>query len=99
MRLRDIKERIIVSYYEITNWLFIKRTIRKHKYTADWENFNLRADWVGRIYTVINPQSPGDDGDAMDVLRIKYTERFTYMFAGLSLTYTFVSRKCPVVGN
>jgi hypothetical protein len=30
---------------------------------------------------------------------IKYTERFTYMFAGLSLTYTFVSRKCPVVGN
>jgi hypothetical protein len=28
-----------------------------------------------------------------------YRKRDTYMFAGLSLTYTFVSRKCPVVGN
>ena len=28
-----------------------------------------------------------------------YRKRDTYMFAGLSLTYTFVSRKCPLVGN
>ena len=75
MRLRDIKEKIIVAYYEITNWIFVKRTIRKHKYTADWENFKLRADWVGRIYTVLNPMEPSDDGDTEEVLRIKYAER------------------------
>ena len=28
-----------------------------------------------------------------------YRKRDTYVFAGLSLTYTFVSRKCPVVDN
>jgi hypothetical protein len=63
------------AYYEIKNWFFVKSIIRKHSKTADWENFNLRSDWVGRIYTVLNPQSPGDDGDTDDVLRIKYAER------------------------
>ena len=69
------KEKIIVAYYEITNWIFVKRTIRKHKYTSDWDNFKLRADWVGRIYTVLNPMEPSDDGDTEEVLRIKYAER------------------------
>lgn len=34
-----------------------------------------------------------------DTQRGDYRKRDTYMFAGLSLTYTFVSRKCPVVDN
>lgn len=70
-----IKNNLIVAYYEITNWFFVKRIIRKHRGTADWNNFNLRADWIGRIYTVLNPISPSDDGDTDDVLRIKYAER------------------------
>jgi len=68
-----------IAFYEIQNWIFVKRTISKHQKTADWEKYNLRADWVGRIYTVINPQSPGDDGDTMEVLRIKYTDRLKPM--------------------
>lgn len=65
--------RIII--YEIRNWFFVKRLIRKHKKTADWEKFGLRADWVGRIYTVLNPQMPGDKGDTQEVLQLKYTDR------------------------
>lgn len=75
MSLIDVRNKFITAYYEITNWFFVKRTIRKHKRTADWDNYNLRADWIGRIYTVLNPISPGDDGDTEDVLRIKYAER------------------------
>jgi hypothetical protein len=65
----------LVAYYEITNWFYVIGIIRKHRQTADWGKYSLRADWVGRIYTVINPQSPGDDGDTDEVLRIKYAER------------------------
>lgn len=64
-----------VAYYEVLNWIFVIKTIRKHKQTADWQNYNLRTDWIGRVYTVINPQSPGDDGDTDEVLRIKFAER------------------------
>ena len=49
--------------------------------------YNIKSTW--NLNTEIGYRKPV----------IKYTERFTYMFAGLSLTYTFVSRKCPVVGN
>lgn len=64
-----------VAYYEISNWFYVKNIISKHSTTMDWQKHNLRADWVGRIYTVLNPQSPSDDGDTMEVLRLKYAER------------------------
>lgn len=61
--------------YEIQNWLYVKSIIRKHQGTADWERCNLRADWIGRIYTVFNPMLPGDKGDSKEVLSYKYAER------------------------
>ena len=64
-----------LMWIDLSNWWFVMNTIRQHKKTADWKKFNLRADWVGRIYTVLNPQPPTDDGDSMDILRIKYAER------------------------
>jgi len=64
-----------VTFMELQNWFYVFKTIRKHKSTADWQQFGLRYDWIGRIYTVFNPQSPSDDGDGMDVIRIKYAER------------------------
>lgn len=62
-------------WIDLSNWMYIMKTIRTHKTTADWKKFNLRADWVGRIYTVLNPQSPTDDGDSIEILRIKYADR------------------------
>lgn len=60
---------------EIQNWFYVKKIIRKHRGTIDWERFGLRADWIGRIYTVLNPQLPGDKGDTKEVLSMKYSER------------------------
>jgi hypothetical protein len=62
-------------WIDLSNWWYVMKTVRTHKQTADWKQFNLRADWVGRIYTVLNPQSPTDDGDGMDILRVKYADR------------------------
>ena len=73
--IRNFFRNWVIAYYEITNWFYVLKIIRKHRQTADWEKYNLRADWVGRIYTVLNPQSPGDDGDTEEVMRLKYTER------------------------
>ena len=64
-----------VGIYEIRNWLYVKRIIRTHRKTADWQQYNLRADWIGRIYTVFNPQMPGDKGDTVEVLKLKYADR------------------------
>jgi hypothetical protein len=63
------------AFREIQAWIFVMKTIRTHKKTADWQKFNLRADWVGRIYTVLNPELPSDKGDTKEVLRYKYAER------------------------
>lgn len=63
------------AIYEIQNWLYVKKIIRKHRNTTDWQTFKLRADWIGRIYTVLNPELPGDKGDSKEVLALKYSER------------------------
>jgi hypothetical protein len=52
----------------------LRLAIRKYRGTADWERFNLRVDWVGRIYTVFNP-NPADAGDDKQMLDIKLGER------------------------
>jgi hypothetical protein len=87
-------------YYEIKNWIFVISVIRKHSKTADWNKFNLLYDWVGRIGLVLNPQSPGDDGDTEEVLKIKYTERLkpVNMYLdkiGLSESVTVSYKKIP----
>jgi hypothetical protein len=61
-------------FIDIRNFFYIKGVIRKNKGTADWERFNLKVDFVNRIYTVFNPL-PADKGDSPDVLEIKLGER------------------------
>ena len=75
MIFKNLRYNLIAAYYEISNWFFVKKIIRKNKNTVDWNKHNLRADWIGRIYTVLNPVSPSDDGDTDEVLRIKYAEK------------------------
>lgn len=66
-------------WYELQNWFYVRSIIKKHQGTADWERFNLRADWICRIYTVMNPELPGDKGDTKEVLKLKYAERIKPM--------------------
>ena len=62
-------------YRDFRLWSFFRGLGKKHKKTADWAKYNLRMDWIGRIYTVLNPEMPGDKGDSKEILKLKYTER------------------------
>jgi hypothetical protein len=39
---------------DIRNYRFLLKTIKKNKDSVEFQKFNLRHDWVGRLYTVIN---------------------------------------------
>jgi len=59
---------------DVRNYIYLRSVIRKNIGTADWDRFNLKVDYVGRIYTVFNPM-PADKGDDADTLKIKLGER------------------------
>ena len=39
---------------DIRNYIFLRKTIKKNIETVEWKKYNLRHDWIGRIYTVVN---------------------------------------------
>ena len=41
-------------YRDIRNWNHLSKVIRKNIHTERWKYFNLRADWINRIYTVVS---------------------------------------------
>lgn len=57
-------------WFDVSGFFHIRNVIRKNKDTVDFQRLGLRADWVYRIYTVVNP-SEEDKGDSAEVLRIK----------------------------
>lgn len=68
--IRKIKD----FFQDLNKYYRLRKIIRKNQGSADWQRFNLRVDWVGRIYTVFNP-SPADKGDDDFVLQTKMGER------------------------
>lgn len=47
--------RIFGVIRDIRNYLFLLRTVKREKINSPiWSKNNLRVDWIGRIYTVIN---------------------------------------------
>ena len=69
-RFRKLKN----FFIDIRNFLYIRSVVLKNKGTADWERFNLRSDYVYRIYTMFNPE-PQDKGDDAKILEIKMGEK------------------------
>lgn len=41
-------------FKDISNYVFIRRKLRKARKTETWEKLGLDYDWVGRVWTVIN---------------------------------------------
>lgn len=43
-------------YRELQNYVFLQRVLRKEisDPTSEWQNFKLRKNWYGRIYTVVS---------------------------------------------
>jgi hypothetical protein len=89
-----------VKYNIKTTWNLNAEIGYRTAYTdyLDDVSMNYPADLSSRPYLsqlLSDPSGIAPNGGQ----RGDYRKRDTYMFAGLSLTYTFVSRKCPVVGN
>jgi hypothetical protein len=59
---------------EIANYFFILKTIDKNSRAETWEEYKLRADLIGRIYTVISLREE-DMGEMDEVKRFKVIER------------------------
>lgn len=59
---------------EINNFFYILRTIKRERLTNQWAALNLRADWVGRIYTVINLRNE-DVGENDTIKRARVYEQ------------------------
>jgi hypothetical protein len=61
-------------YREIVNFFYILSVIEKNKKTDNWKKFNLRSDWIGRIYTIIS-LTEEDMGDEEEMKRLKVLDR------------------------
>jgi hypothetical protein len=61
-------------YYDIKAFLILRSEVKKHRVQPDWARFNLRHDWLYRIYTVVNPGIK-DVGDDETMLRMKAMEK------------------------
>ena len=62
--------------YDIKAFFLLRREVRRHRNSADWEKYSLRHDWLYRIYTVINP-SDKDKGDDESMIQMKAVDRCT----------------------
>jgi hypothetical protein len=39
---------------DISNYFFLRKTIRQNREGIEWNKYKLRVDWLNRIYTVVN---------------------------------------------
>lgn len=64
------------SLRELKNWFFIRSTIKKEKRKPDslWNQFKLRNNWFGRIYTVISLREE-DTGEELMIQNWKAMEK------------------------
>jgi hypothetical protein len=58
---------------DISNYRFLRKTIKKNMNSVEWQKFKLRVDWIGRIYTVVNlPPEVIYSPDAPEQIRPAY---------------------------
>lgn len=65
-------------WYDIKAFILLRREVKRQRKSADWEMYNLRHDWLYRIYTVINPTEQ-DKGDDEKMMQMKAFDRCTPM--------------------
>lgn len=61
-------------FKEVSNFLFIQRTIEKNSETDEWQSFNLRHDIANRIYTVISLREE-DMGEMEEMKKLKVLDK------------------------
>jgi hypothetical protein len=60
--------------YDIKAFLFLRKHIKRQVNSPEWAKYNLRRDWLYRVYTVINP-SEKDKGDDDKMLEMKAVDK------------------------
>jgi hypothetical protein len=63
-------------WYDLKVFYILRSEVRKHRESPDWLKYNLRHDWLYRIYTVVNPTEK-DKGDDDAMIQMKATDRLT----------------------
>jgi len=89
---------------DINNYLFLRKTIKSESKTLTWQKFNLRFDWLGRIYTVVNlPPEVTLSPDAPDEIRPAYvleeTRPINEYLTGLNLHEIIMPEFKPLEGG
>ena len=57
------RDRFFGIMRDIRNYFYIRKIVKKHRDTDNWNKFKLRVDYIYRIYTVINLRAE-DFGEA-----------------------------------
>jgi hypothetical protein len=73
-----MREFLILLWYDIKGYFIVRSILRSQKNTVDFNKYDLRIDWINRVYTVINP-SEEDKGDSDEVLKIKAQDKMLPM--------------------
>ena len=76
--IKRLKESILTAWYEIQNFIYVRRIINKSRGSAKWKEFGFRVDWVCRVYTVINPRKE-DSGETEESIRLRVADRILPM--------------------
>jgi hypothetical protein len=61
-------------YREVKNYFFILSSIDKNSGSQEWNNYKLRSDLIGRIYTVISLREE-DMGEIEEMRKFRVLER------------------------
>jgi hypothetical protein len=61
-------------YRELKNYFFILSSIDKNSGSEEWNNYRLRSDLIGRIYTVISLREE-DMGEIEEMRKFRVLER------------------------
>jgi len=88
----NLKEAIV----DIKNYIQLFYIINKNKRTYKWKDLNLRVDWIGRIYTVINMRKE-DFGETEEIRQSKINKQlavpvYNYLTDELNLVELLTTR-------
>ena len=86
---------------DIGNYFFVRRTIKNNMNSIEWNKFKLRADWIGRIYTVVNlpPEviySPDTPEEIRPAYVIEESKPLNEYLTGLGLSEVILPEITPI---
>lgn len=67
-------QRTLMAIREVSNWFYVRRIIKTAKKTEQWKEFDLRAGYVGQVYTVVSLKKE-DMGEEEMVQRMRVVEK------------------------